>query len=109
MRMPPRSTSTQYLQADDRETSRIDQSLSRRPSFLALCWFQKKIAHSGRTTTGVTMAQTPRPHRQPGPARAASAMGPPLQVVKMKGEVAKDSIRDRFLRDVVSDMKTVRQ
>ena len=63
----------------------------------------------GRTTAGVIIAHIPKPHGQPGPASTRSETGPPAQVVKMNGEVAKDSMRDRFLSDVVSDMKTVKQ
>jgi TRAP-type C4-dicarboxylate transport system permease large subunit len=39
----------------------------------------------------------------------ASAIGPPLHVVKIYGEVANESIRDLFLRVEVSEMKTVKQ
>lgn len=55
------------------------------------------------------MAQMPKPHGQPGPASTRSDIGPPAQVVKIKGEVANDNMSDRFFRDVVSEMKTVKQ
>jgi hypothetical protein len=83
--------------------------LSKRPICLALRWFQKNIMQRGNTTAGVTIAQIPNPQGHPGPSKTSFEIGPPAQVAKMNGEVAKESMRERFLREVVSEMKTVRQ
>ena len=63
----------------------------------------------GVTTTGTRMVKIPNPHLKPGPARMASVIGPPIQVVTTYGELAKASIKDRFLRDEVSATNTVKQ
>jgi hypothetical protein len=74
---------------------------------LALRSLKSTTAASGTTTMGITMVKIPKPHRQPGPCKVDCATGPPIHVVIMYGDVANDSIRARFLRVLVSAMKTV--
>lgn len=81
---------------------------SSRPCFRAFLSLKRTKAARGVTTTGMMMVKLPKAQRQPGPESTDCATGPPIQVVIMYGDVAKESMRARFLSVEVSAMKTVR-